>query len=130
MDAKGNLLATTRSVVEVGVDPHSVVDDDQLKWKTLSTYLGIPEEEILKAVNKKTRSSLSDPKVSMDVRWVKLKEVDEEHRKIQELRIKGVYGNFKYSRLYPNRNLASHVLGFVNKEDVVTMGGAICRLLP
>jgi cell division protein FtsI (penicillin-binding protein 3)/stage V sporulation protein D (sporulation-specific penicillin-binding protein) len=124
VDAKGNLLATTRSVVEVGVDPHSVVDDDELKWKTLSSYLGIPEEEILKAVNKKTRPSLSDPKVSRDVRWVKLKEeVDEgTYRKIQELRIKGVYGNFKHSRLYPNRNLASHVLGFVNKEDVAAMG--------
>ena len=55
---------------------------------------------------------------------MKLKEeVDEgTYRKIQELRIKGVYGNFKHSRLYPNRNLASHVLGFVNKEDVAAMG--------
>ena len=62
MDAKGNLLATTRSVVEVGVDPHSVVEDDQLKWKTLSTYLGITEEEILKAVNKKLVHHCLTPK--------------------------------------------------------------------
>ena len=38
------------------------------------------------------------------------------------MQIKGVYGNFKHSRLYPNRNLASHILGFVNKEDVAAMG--------
>ena len=124
VDAKGNLLATTRSVVEVGLDPHSVVDSDQLKWQTLSAYLGIPEEDIVKAVNTKTRTSAVEPKEARDVRWVKLKEkVDEgTYRKIQELRIKGVYGNFKHSRLYPNRNLASHILGFVNKEDVAAMG--------
>ena len=54
---------------------------------------------------------------------MKLKaEVDEgTYRKIQELRIKGVYGNFKHSRLYPNRKLASHILS-VNKEDVAAMG--------
>ena len=124
VDAKGNLLATTRSVVEVGLDPHSVVDSDQHKWQTLSAYLGIPEEDIVKAVNTKTRRSVIDPEIARDVRWIKLKEeVDEgTYRKIQELRIKGVYGNFKHSRLYPNRNLASHILGFVNKEDVAAMG--------
>ena len=44
------------------------------------------------------------------------------YREIRKLGIKGVYGNFKHSRLYPNRSLASHVLGFVNKEGTATMG--------
>ena len=123
VDSKGNLLATTRSVVEVGLDPHSLLEEDRLKWDTLAGYLGLPEEKIQEAASQKTRPS-SNPQVLRDIRWVKLKEeVDEgTYRKIQELRIKGVYGNFKHSRLYPNRNLASHVLGFVNKEDVAAMG--------
>ena len=123
VDSKGNLLATTRSVVEVGLDPHSLLEEDRLKWDTLAGYLGLPEEKIEEAASQKTRPS-SNPQVLRDIRWVKLKEeVDEgTYRKIQELRIKGVYGNFKHSRLYPNRNLASHVLGFVNKEDVAAMG--------
>lgn len=123
VDSKGNLLATTRSVVEVGLDPHSLVDEDRLKWKTLAGYLDIALEKIEKAANMKIWQS-STSKILQDVRWVKLKEeVDEgTYRKIQELRIKGVYGNFKHSRFYPNRNLASHILGFVNKEDVAAMG--------
>jgi cell division protein FtsI (penicillin-binding protein 3)/stage V sporulation protein D (sporulation-specific penicillin-binding protein) len=124
VDSKGNLLATTRSVVEVGLDPHSLVEGDRLKWKTLASYIGLSLEDIEGAANKKTRGSENDSLGVRDVRWVKLKEdVDEgTYRKIQELRIKGVYGNFKHSRLYPNRNLASHILGFVNKEDVAAMG--------
>ena len=50
---------------------------------------------------------------------MKLKEeVDEgTYAKIQALEIKGVYGNFKHSRgLYPNRTLASHLVGYVNKK--------------
>ena len=88
----------------------------------LGRIFGVPREEIEKAAALKVRTS-SDPSVVRDVRWVKLKaEVDEgTYRKIQELRIKGVYGNFKHSRLYPNRKLASHILGFVNKEDVAAM---------
>ena len=124
VDSKGNLLATTRSVVEVGLDPHALVSEDRLKWKTLSNYLGVTEGRIEEAAMTKTRVSSTSPPIARDVRWVKLKEdVDEgTYRKIQELRIKGVYGNFKHSRLYPNRNLASHILGFVNKEDVAAMG--------
>lgn len=124
VDSKGNLLATTRSVVEVGLDPQSLVEDDRLKWKTLADYLGIQVKEIEVAAAKKNRSLGMESEGVRDIRWVKLKEeVDEgTYRKIQELRIKGVYGNFKHSRLYPNRNLASHILGFVNKEDVAAMG--------
>ena len=36
VDSKGNLLATTRSVVEVGIDPHSVEKEDWLKFDQLA----------------------------------------------------------------------------------------------
>ena len=49
VDSKGNLLATTRSVVEVGLDPHSLIEEDRLKWETLAGYLELPREEIEKA---------------------------------------------------------------------------------
>ena len=59
-----------------------------------------------------------------DKRWVKLREdIDEgTYRKIQELKIKGIYGNYKHSRLYPNKKLASHLIGYVNKEGTPAMG--------
>jgi len=124
VDSKGNLLATTRSVVEIGVDPHSVTEEDWGKFGPLADLLEVPRSEIEGAARKLTRRGGREGKEVRKVRWVKLKdEVDEEtYRFVQKLKIKGVYGNFKHSRLYPNRQLASHVLGFVNKEGVPAMG--------
>jgi len=124
VDKKGNLLASTRSVVTVGLDPHSVEDGEEWKYPELAKLLGVPLEDIEKATSRKIRTSGDQGEKITKVRWVKLKdEVDEgTYRKIQYLRVKGVYGNFKHSRIYPNRNLASHILGFVNKEGVPAMG--------
>ena len=124
VDSKGNLLATTRSVVEVGIDPQSVQSKDEDKFSELASLLGIPVARIEIAAKKLTRRGGEDGMQVRKVKWVKLKEeVDEgTYRKIQKLGIKGVYGNYKHSRLYPNRNLASHLLGFVNKEGVPAMG--------
>ena len=46
VDSKGNLLATTRSVVDIGLDPHVLVEEDKLKWDTLCTYLDISTAEL------------------------------------------------------------------------------------
>jgi cell division protein FtsI/penicillin-binding protein 2 len=122
VDRKGNLLATTRSVVELGLDPHSIEEEDYNKLPDLAKLLNLPESEILDAVKRKTRKD-SHGELHF-VRWVKLKdEVDEgTYREIKKLKIDGVYGNFKHSRLYPNQSLASHLLGYVNKEGRACMG--------
>jgi cell division protein FtsI/penicillin-binding protein 2 len=124
VDSKGNLLATTRSVVEVGIDPHSVEEKDRVKFVRLAILLGVNPEEIHSAAQNLIRRGGVDGLEVKKVRWVKLKdEVEEDvYREIRKLEIKGVYGNFKHSRLYPNRKLASHLLGFVNKEGIAAMG--------
>lgn len=124
VDRKGNLMATTRSVVNVGVDPHSIQDEDIPKFQILAELLKLPSEDIHEAVATKIRKGNNFNGEVKKVRWVKLKEdVDEEtYRYIQELGIKGVYGNFKHSRLYPGNRLGCHLLGYLNKEGVSTMG--------
>ena len=124
VDSKGNLLATTRSVVEVGIDPHSVEEEDWGKFDRLAVLLGMNSAEIHSSAKNLIRRSGADGMEFKKVRWVKLKdEVEEDvYREIKKLEIKGVYGNFKHSRLYPNRKLASHLLGFVNKEGIAAMG--------
>lgn len=123
VDRKGNLLATTRSVVEVGMDPHSISKEDRSKFEDLARFLDLEVGELHEAADKLTRKSQDNGEIR-NVRWVKLREeVDEKvYRDIRKLGVKGVYGNFKHSRLYPNRSLASHILGFVNKEGTATMG--------
>ena len=106
------------------MDPHSIDEEDEWKYPELAKLLGISVEKLKLSASKKIRTSGNKDDLISKVRWIKLKdEVDEgTYRKIQFLRIKGVYGNFKHSRIYPNRNLASHLLGFVNKEGVAAMG--------
>jgi len=124
LDRKGNLLATTKSMVVVGVDPQTIQEHDYEKFDELSKILGISVDEIIEASSNKIRKNTGEGESVRLVRWVKLKEdVEElEFRKIKDLGIKGVYGNYKHSRFYPNQALASHLLGYVNQEGLACMG--------
>ncbi len=124
VDAKGNLFATTRSLVEVGVDPQAAQDIDLIKVSKLAELLQISEQEIIKAFSNKTRPGNEFSGEVRPIRWTKIADDVEEdvYRRLMELEIKGVYGNFKHSRLYPGNKLASHVIGFVNKEGIPSMG--------
>ncbi len=117
VDAQGNLLATNRSTIEVGVDPQSLDLADWDKLPELADLLDIPLEQALQAFQQKGKS------VRL-IRWVKLAGgVDEQvYEKILALKIKGVYGNRKFERVYPGETLAAHVLGFLNKESTAVMG--------
>ena len=52
VDRKGNLLATTRSVVNVGLDPHSVLEEDLNKVGSIAELLKIEPRVIYEAVEK------------------------------------------------------------------------------
>ncbi len=124
VDCKGSLLATTRSVVVLGVDPHAYLQEDDEKLYQLADLLQLEHKFIFDAVHNKYHiTSKNDQSVS-PIRWVKLKEGidDSTYKKIRELKIPGVYGNYKHSRLYPNNQLAAHVLGYVNKEGNPCLG--------
>ena len=58
------------------------------------------------------------------IRWVVIAhEVDKEvFKKITGLKIKALRGELKYRRHYPNGQLASHVIGYVNKEGQSACG--------
>lgn len=58
------------------------------------------------------------------IRWAKLKEdADEEtYERIMALKIKGVYGNRIYRRIYPHNDLAAHLVGYVNKAGAAAAG--------
>lgn len=52
------------------------------------------------------------------IRWATLKDnvSESDYLQIEKLGIKGVYGERVYRRTYPNHQLASHIVGFVNKQ--------------
>jgi len=124
VDARGNLLATTRTAYNIGVDPQVVRDSDEEKWPELARLLGIERSRLREAFTTKTRKGSTGAMDVRLVRWAVLKkEADKAtYDAVMELGVKGVYGNRQYSRFYPGRDLAAHVVGYVNKEEAPVMG--------
>jgi len=124
VDRKGSLLATTRSVVELGIDPYAFDENDKAKLPELAELLEVDDSVLLEAVAKRFHQKSTDTASPTPVRWVKLKDEvsDSVYQKIRQLNIDAVYGNYNHSRLYPNNQLAAHVLGYVNKEGKPCLG--------
>ncbi len=121
-DVRGNLLATTRPRVDLGIDPHVAArHSDPVDWGRLANMLGISQAEMEAALARTTRVG-SDGSIR-PVRWVKLAEIGPElNTEIAALRFPGVYGNLHYERYYPGGSLAAHLLGFVNREGTPVLG--------
>ncbi len=127
VDVRGNILATSRPVIELGVDPERITDtpEEAEKISAMCALLGITRESISDKLQKATYTETTDEgEATRSVRWRKIADDvdDATYAKITELKIKAVYGNRKYVRMYPSGALASHVIGFVNKEFAPQMG--------
>ena len=46
LDARGNILATSRSVIVLGVDPQSLRPEDEKKWPELAALISMPLPEL------------------------------------------------------------------------------------
>lgn len=124
VDARGNLLAVTRTSYNIGVDPQSVREADRDKLPELARLIGKPVETIEAAFDSKYRMGEANSKEARLIRWAPiLKEADEAtNEAVAQLNIRGVYSNQSHSRAYPAGKLAAHVLGYVNKEEVAVTG--------
>jgi len=121
LDRNGDLLAGTRSRIRLGVDPETFRPEDQGKLALLAGILDIPFAELEAKTRRRTWTDSEGRE--RPVRWVPLAEIDEElYRAVREADINGVYGNRHYERYYPGRELAAHVLGYLNREDTPVMG--------
>ncbi|MDE3084604.1 MAG: penicillin-binding protein 2 [Verrucomicrobiota bacterium] len=130
LDVHGGILAASRPLIVVGADPLALRKEDEAKWPELAGLVGLSSSELQKKFADKTRldvnSEEEDGDVSggREVRWVKLSDSIDEPTfdRIKALNIRGVYGSRIYSRIYPQNQLAAHVLGYVNKEGEPVTG--------
>lgn len=149
LDDKGDRLATSRSLIVLGVDPQALLKADESKWPELAKLLNLPQSELRRIFTTKSRPStavnlgavhMSGAAVSSTpedstadetlpsgeklIRWAKLSDTVEEstYDQIRRLNIKGVYGNRTYTRAYPHNQLAAHLIGFVNKAGEPAAG--------
>ncbi len=150
LDDKGDRLATSRSLIVLGVDPQALLKADEAKWPELAKLLNMPVSELTRIFNTKTRSAIaaapasgtaaaaSESAAATDadetteitpsgehlIRWAKLSDAVEEstYDQVGKLAIKGVYGSRAYTRAYPHNQLAAHLIGFVNKAGEPAAG--------
>lgn len=146
-DARGDLLATSKTDITLAVDPWALQEKiESLKFPArmarfekeqgerrveLAALLEMPvaEVEALYAPawrDVPTEQDINDDAVDgrIRARFVKFREgvTEEQFARITALRIAGLTHERRYRRVYPHRELAAHVIGFVNKEDVPSGG--------
>ena len=131
LDVRGNRLATSRNLIELGADPQDLRKEDERKWPELARELGMPLDQLETLLRRRFATPQEAAGEGVDaagqgrpVRWVKLTEDLEEsvYSRIQILGIKGIYGVRHYRRVYPGGALAAHILGYINKEDAPVTG--------
>ncbi|WP_309397781.1 peptidoglycan D,D-transpeptidase FtsI family protein [Cerasicoccus maritimus] len=125
VDRRGNLMASTQAVYEIGVDPQSITAEDYARAPEVAALLGLDPEFVWEKFDHKLRTvdTATGPEIR-NVRWNELADTVDEptYEAVKALGIRSVYGNRKFQRVYPAEGLAAHVLGFVNKEETPVSG--------
>jgi len=146
LDSKGAILATSRPILVLGVDPQALRADDARKWPELSRLIGVSLADIQRVMTTKyyplaatvgapaaaaaplriisdadEETVLDEPDLrgNRPIRWAKLCDhLDETtYDAVKKLNVKGVYGTRAYQRAYPNNGLAAHVIGYVDHKE-------------
>jgi cell division protein FtsI/penicillin-binding protein 2 len=147
LDAKGNLLATSRSEITLAVDPWSLREylesdrnaarrarkeaAERAKRVQLASLLGVSTAEIESAFQPRLRPASLEADGRDGVRdgqvkdrWVKLREgLDERtYDQIAALNVRGLTSNRVYRRVYPGATLAANLIGYLNREGTSVTG--------
>jgi len=104
-DRNMDTLAMSIPVDSVFADPIDV-GDPQLAARLLSRVLGIPVE-ILEAKLTSAQNFV----------WIARKVPPDKKEAVEALNLKGIYFQKENQRIYPKRELAAHVLGFVDLDE-------------
>jgi cell division protein FtsI (penicillin-binding protein 3) len=109
-DRNGRPLAMSIPVDSAFGVPAEIADE-HLAARLLSGVVGVPQE-VLEARFESSRSFV----------WISRKLPPEKAEAINKLNLKGIYLQKENQRFYPKRDLAAHVLGFVDLDEKGLMG--------
>ena len=110
LDRNNTPIATSKSVSAISVI-HAQVKEPEKVAKILSEKLDLDYTETLEKINK--RVALMRIKTKVD---------KAKGKEIADLNLKGVVVDEDIQRIYPFNNLASHVIGFVGKDNQGIIG--------
>ena len=104
-DRKGNELAVSIKAESLFAVPDEIENPEQAATK-LSSLTGIPRRDLLEKLDT-DRSFV----------WIKRKLAASEFAAVQKAKIPGIYFQKEDRRYYPKRDLAAHVLGYVDVDE-------------
>ena len=110
MDRDGNVLAGSIEVDSVYARPHEI-KNRAATAKTLSRITGISSSEL----NRKL-----DPAKTWV--WIRRKISKSQRRAIENAHLRGIGFYTEFLRVYPQRNMAAHVLGYVDVDEAGRSG--------
>lgn len=102
LDRNGRKLADSIRVSSVFADPY-VIKDKHGSAEKIADVLNIDVEKVYKLITKNKRFV-----------WIKRKITNVEDIALYRLKIKGIHTRYEYDRLYPNDELASHIIGITD----------------
>ncbi len=109
--------AAAEDRLTIKFNPGAVAAAEPVDEEKLPALPGLPvAEPVAKPAN-----AAAEPAA---IQWAKIGEPvqDALHDRILGLGIKGVYANQIYRRIYPQKQLAAHLIGYVNKSSVPVAG--------
>ena len=123
LDANGELIATSQTFLEVGVDPKVATEKDLLRLPEVARALGLSLSEVEAAFGAKDGQFLRDPSLS-ETRWRLLKRrvEEKEYRALEAMGIRALYGSRDYLRVYPKNEFAAHIVGYVRQDGKAVEG--------
>ncbi len=108
LDKNNDILAMSIKGYSVWANPLQINSKERDHVvKALTNYLGLNEKEIKKKLAKKAYFV-----------WIKRKISFGEYEKLKKLKLSGIHFIEEYKRIYPNKKLASNILGFCNIDGV------------
>jgi len=110
VDRNGNFLAKTVSSIDIGISPEEVIDQKKLLLN-LGYIFPNKNYELIKTKLKKKKFFWFEKKIS-----------DDNYEKIMMLGDKSIQPEEKLSRIYPQKNLFSHIIGQINNDNVGISG--------
>ena len=105
IDRNGTYLAKTVSSIDIGINPVEIINQKKL---LLNLKLIFPDKNYEQIKNKIKKNKFF---------WFEKKISEENYEKIMKLGDKSIRSEEKITRLYPQKNLFSHIIGQIDNDN-------------
>jgi cell division protein FtsI (penicillin-binding protein 3) len=106
LDREGKELAISVTSYSLFADP-KIIEDPYMVGKRLSRYFGTSFRHMYKKVKNKKKRFV----------WIRRKLEKKDYERIKKWKIRGLAFKEEFKRVYPSKTLASHLIGFVGREQ-------------